>query len=66
MEAWPEVDELIVTNRIIEGIQVIRGSRECGIPTALDEFVERYRWLRENRPGDFTAGKESYWSGFYS
>ncbi|NMO57898.1 hypothetical protein HH310_42910 [Actinoplanes sp. TBRC 11911] len=66
MEAWPEVDELIVTNRILAGIQVIRHGRGCGLHAALDEFVGRYRWLREKRPGAFTVSDESYWIGFYS
>jgi hypothetical protein len=66
MDAWPEVDELILTNRIIEGLQAIRGSRGCGIPAALDEFTERYRWLRKSRPEHFTVSSDSYWNGFYS
>ncbi|MBG0565362.1 hypothetical protein [Actinoplanes aureus] len=66
MDAWHEVDDHIVQNRIIHGLQAIRRARECGIPSALDEFAERYRWLRENRPEDFTVGPESYWTGFYS
>ncbi|WP_229068848.1 hypothetical protein [Actinoplanes sp. DH11] len=66
MEAWPEVDEYIVQHRIIHGLQAIRRARGCGIPAALDEFSERYRWLRENRPQDFIVTDESYGAGFYS
>ncbi|GIF20895.1 hypothetical protein Ate02nite_36250 [Paractinoplanes tereljensis] len=66
VEAWPEVDEHIVQHRIIPGLQVIRSARGCGIPPALEEFAERYRWLRENQPDDFTVSHESYWTGFYS
>jgi hypothetical protein len=66
MQAWPQVDELIFTKHIIAGIQVIRDSRGCGIPEALDEFVERYRWLRTNRPEGFAVSDDVYWSGFYS
>jgi hypothetical protein len=66
VEAWPEVDDHIVQQRIIHGLQAVRRARGCGIPQALDEFVERYRWLRENRSEEFTVSDESYWAGFYS
>lgn len=66
MKAWPEVDDHILQHRILDGLQVIRDARGCGIPQALDEFAERYRWLRVNRPDDFTVSEESYGAGFYS
>jgi hypothetical protein len=66
MEAWPEVDDLIVPHRIIPGLQAIRRHRGCGIPEALDEFADRYRRLRETRPDDFSVGGDAYREGFYS
>jgi len=66
VQAWPEVDDHIVAKHILAGVRVIRHHRGCGIPAALDEFTERYRWLRQTRPQDFTVGDDSYWDGFYS
>ncbi|MEO3796641.1 hypothetical protein ABGB14_41135 [Nonomuraea sp. B10E15] len=36
------------------------------IHEAIDRFAERYEYLREVRPDDFTKSREEYGQGFYS
>ncbi|WP_329257312.1 hypothetical protein OG223_35075 [Streptomyces sp. NBC_01478] len=67
MEQLPEsVDRNILEHRIVHALIIIRETRGCTLPQALDVFAERYEELRRDRPHDFTLGRDEYGRGFYS
>jgi hypothetical protein len=63
---WDEVDEMIVTRRILAAVRGIRELSDCSLSRAMGLLSERYDVLRERRPHDFTVGPDEYWQGFYS
>ncbi|MBT2209263.1 hypothetical protein [Actinomadura sp. NEAU-AAG7] len=65
-DRWPEIDEHIVSNRIIQALVILREVFEYSIPQAIDALSARHRLLRETRPDDFTASNEEYGRNFYS
>jgi hypothetical protein len=66
VESWFEIDDLIVTRKIIPAMQAIRVAEQCGLREAIDLFYERYELLRETRPDDFMVSREEYGDGVYT
>jgi hypothetical protein len=64
--SWDEIDEMIVTRRILPAMQAIRELAACSLPQAIELFSDRYTLLRERRPHDFTVGPEQYGHGVYT
>ncbi|WP_146059083.1 hypothetical protein [Actinomadura rubteroloni] len=65
-DRWPEIDENIVSHRIIPAMMILREVFGYDIREAIDAFDARYWFLRETRPDDFTVGPEEYGRHFYS
>ncbi|MFB4301099.1 hypothetical protein [Actinomadura sp. NTSP31] len=65
-DRWPDIDEHIVSHRIIPAMMILREVFGHSIHEAIDAFGARYRLLRETRPDDFTVGPEEYFRHFYS
>lgn len=63
---WDEIDEMIVTRRILPAVQAIREHTACSLPQAIELFSNRYALLRERRPHDFTVGPDEYGHGVYT
>jgi hypothetical protein len=63
---WDEIDEMIVTQRILPALQAIRELAACSLPQAIELFSDRYALLRQRRPHDFTVGPEEYGHGVYT
>lgn len=62
----PDLNLLIVTNKKLPAIDLIRKKAGCSIPEALDMLAQRYRFLRSKTPDEFTCTDENYWGGFRS
>jgi hypothetical protein len=65
-DRWPEIDEDIVSHRILPAMVILREVFGYSIREAIDAFDARYRLLRETWPGDFTVSPEEYGRHFYS
>jgi hypothetical protein len=65
-EQWKPIDEWILRRWIIDALKAIKAASGVGIAAALDVFHERYKMLRESRPGEFACEHEEYWKDFYS
>jgi hypothetical protein len=63
---WGEIDDMIVTRRVLPAVQAIRQTSGCSLKRAIDLLSDRYRILRKRRPDDFTTGPDEYWDGVYS
>jgi hypothetical protein len=61
-----KLDELIIANRKLEALLLLRQERGLSIPEALDAFTARYKQLRAEAPDRFTCDDKKYWEGFYS
>lgn len=64
--AWAEIDEMIVTRRIIAAMRAIEQVTGCSLPRTVELFSDRYGQLRERRPDDFTVGPDEYGHGVYT
>jgi hypothetical protein len=64
--SWDEIDEMIVTRRILPALQAIRELTACSLPQAIELFSDRYALLRERRPHDFTVEPDEYGHGVYT
>src|SRR5689334_23282395 len=53
-DSWAEIDEHIVSHRIVQALMAIRARDGCTLHQAMDVFNDRYFTLRESRPADFT------------
>ncbi|SDM33928.1 hypothetical protein SAMN05421874_15616 [Nonomuraea maritima] len=58
------IDNHIVSGRIFPTLMIMRDQFGDSIHEALDSFAERYEYLREVRPDDFTKSREEYGRGF--
>ena len=65
-DSWDEIDEMIVTRRILPAVEAVRQLSGCSLSRAIELLSDRYGVLRERRPHDFTVGPDEYWQGFYS
>jgi hypothetical protein len=65
-DGWDEIDEMIVTQKILPALQAIRQLAGCSLPQAIDLFSDRYDLLRERRSDDFTVGPDEYARGVYT
>jgi len=65
-EDLQKLDELIVQERILEGLQMIRSKLGLDLRQSLESFNERYRFLRAERPDAFTKPDREYGKDFYS
>lgn len=65
-DLWGAIDDHIVCGRILPTLMIIRDQFGDTIHEAIDRFAERYEYLREVRPDDFTKPREEYGRGFYS
>lgn len=63
---WDEIDEMILTRRILPALHAIRDLTACSLPQAIELFSDRYALLRERRPHDFTVGPDEYGHGVYT
>ncbi|MDH6112791.1 hypothetical protein P3T36_002509 [Kitasatospora sp. MAP12-15] len=63
---WGEIDQLILDNRKIHAIQLIRAEFGDGLREAVDRLRARYDELRRERPGGFNESHGEYWDGFES
>lgn len=63
---WDEIDEMIVTRRILPAVQAIRQLTGCSLSRATELLSERYGLLRRRRPHDFAVGADEYWQGVYT
>ena len=61
-----ELDSLIVSNRKLEAVQLLRQRRGLTLVAATEALTSRYSELRASSPGRFTCGDEQYWRGFHS
>ena len=61
-----DLDQLILTNRKLEALALLRQERECGLDEALRLLASRYRELRVASPSRFSRDHEQYWRDFYS
>jgi hypothetical protein len=66
LEDLQKLDELIVQERILEGLQMIRSKLGLDLRQSLESFNERYRFLRAERPDAFTKPDREYGKDFYS
>jgi hypothetical protein len=57
---------IIVSGRILPALMIVRDQLGDTVHEAIDRFAERYEYLREVRPDDFTKSREEYGRGFYS
>lgn len=65
-DPWDAIDDQILAERIIQALMIIRDRFGDTIHEAIDRFSERYEYLREARPNDFTKPRDEYGRGFYS
>lgn len=65
-EQLPELDRLILDGKRILGIKLIRDSTGLSLHASLEEFGDRFEYLKETRPAAFTTDLDHYWDGFYS
>lgn len=65
-DQWPEIDENIVSHRIIPVMMILRDMFGYSVREAIDAFDVRYKLLRETRPDDFTVSPKEYGRHFYS
>ncbi|MGW6503013.1 hypothetical protein [Nonomuraea angiospora] len=65
-DLWGAIDDHIVCGRILPVLMIMRDQFGDTIHEAIDRFAERYEYLREVRPNDFTKPREEYGRGFYS
>lgn len=63
---WDEIDEMIVTQRILPAVQAIRQLTGCSLSRAVELLSDRYGLLRKWRPHEFTVGPDEYWQGVYA
>jgi hypothetical protein len=61
-----QIDDLILTARILPALQLLREELGCTIHEAIDAFQERYDELRTERPDEFTVSREEYGRGVYT
>lgn len=66
MATWEQVDDLIVSARVIQGLALICEIERCGVGRALELFNDRYEVLRRTRPADFTVPPGEYGRGVYT
>jgi hypothetical protein len=60
---WGEIDEMIVTRKILPAVHAIRDLSGCSLSQALELLSDRYDFLRGRRSQDFTTGPDEYWQG---
>jgi len=60
------LDSLIIANRKLEAMQLLRERFGLSIGEALEALTARYRELRTASPDQFTYSDAEYWEGFYS
>ncbi|MEV0310245.1 hypothetical protein [Nonomuraea fuscirosea] len=65
-DPWGVIDDHIVGGRVLPALMIMRDQFDDTIHEAIDRFAERYEYLREARPDDFTKPREEYGRGFYS
>jgi hypothetical protein len=61
-----ELDRLIVSNRKLEAVRLLRERYGFEIADALKALTARYLELREASPALFTVSDAEYWDGFHS
>ncbi|MEV6157269.1 hypothetical protein AB0L53_43725 [Nonomuraea sp. NPDC052129] len=65
-DAWVAIDDLIVAERIVPAMMIMREQFGDTIHEAVDRFSERYEHLRGVRSEDFTKPREEYGRGVYT
>ncbi|SDQ56022.1 hypothetical protein [Thermostaphylospora chromogena] len=65
-DVWGAVDDLIVAERIVPAMMIMRERFGDTIHEAIDRFSERYEYLRRVRPADFTKPREEDGRGVYT
>ena len=65
-ELQEEFDRLILENRKIQYLQLLRQETGCTLKDALEQLYSRYESLREQSPEKFSVSHKDYWDGFYS
>lgn len=65
-DLWGVIDDHIFNERILPAMMITREQFGGSIHEAIDRFAERYEYLREARPDDFTKPREDYGRDFYS
>ena len=66
VEQQQQVDELIYSNAILQGILLLKRSLGIGLADSNLLFSWRYHKLREAHPHKFSRSDSDYWDGFYS
>ncbi|WP_433319539.1 hypothetical protein ACQP0U_14485 [Micromonospora sp. CA-269861] len=59
MDAWQQIDDLIVQGPHVLAVEAIRQAEVCSIQRAFDIFAERCELLRRTRPDAFEAAVKS-------
>ncbi|MEW1848434.1 hypothetical protein AB0392_61640 [Nonomuraea angiospora] len=65
-DAWVAIDDLIVAERIVPAMMIMREQFGDSIHEAIDRFNECYEYLRGVRSEDFTKPREEYGRGVYT
>ncbi|MEV0353125.1 hypothetical protein AB0H88_45850 [Nonomuraea sp. NPDC050680] len=65
-DAWVAIDDLIVAERIVPALMIMREQFGDTIHEAIDRFNERYEYLRGVRFEDFTKPRGEYGRGVYT
>jgi hypothetical protein len=61
-----DLDQLILSNRKLEAIRVLRQRRGLSLAGATEALMARYRHLRATDPSRFTCEDVEYWRAFHS
>jgi len=66
VDAWSEIDDLILQRKLLPAMQAIRAMNDCDLRTAIDTFYERLRLLWDTRADEFATTREEYGDGIYT
>lgn len=64
-EPWTDIDARILAGDVLGALTRIRAAYGVGLNEAKVKHAERYKRLREQRPGEFACSDEDYWRGVY-